>query len=255
MSLQCESGCVSRGKHVSGCEDSSCLGCLPRAAEVGVLCHWCWQQLSRSVLDIPVVARHLTFLAEPSLSSPLGKDSAGGGVAGSVSLYAEELDYVDQMAAMFGAWALYIDDFVKGANPQMWGQWTFVESADRGGSAAPSADDVPIRSTVEGLESVTRWMMQHLRWVAGQCWAPEMMREVSLWVNRAWGRWPHSERAHAVPMPCPVCDQWSLEYRPPVVSNSPAIVSCSFPDCGRQWVDDEWTALVRVTLEGQGVRV
>ena len=62
MTVFCASGCSIRGEHLPGCDGTAsgwdgevieCRGCLPRPAEFGRLCGWCWGRLQSAVCALP----------------------------------------------------------------------------------------------------------------------------------------------------------------------------------------------------------
>ncbi len=255
----CVSGCVIRGQHLVSCADEECKGCVPRPAEVGRLCQWCWQSLVGAVVDVPTVTAHLAYLARPALSSPSGKTDGGGGAPGPRILYPPELDAADELVGALGVW---VEEIVAEHPAHLLGPSQIGWRWSRPGvqvlhGEEVSPDPVPLGASQEAVEATQRWIMPHLRWVADQEWAGEMRAELSRMVATIRARWPWEERPHVVPMPCPSCGCFSLTYHPPSVEHAPQMVTCDSPECGRQWVDDTWTRLVSMALESsdRGKRV
>ena len=82
MTVFCASGCSIRGEHLADCDGTAvnrdgevieCRGCLPRPAEAGRLCGWCWGRLQSAVRTLPSLVEHLCEVAESAVSSPLGR--------------------------------------------------------------------------------------------------------------------------------------------------------------------------------------
>ena len=115
---QCASGCTIRGHHLAECdgwawgrdeygepEEVECAGCLPRQAEFGVLCSWCWGRLQASVRTLPSLVEHLFDMGAPSLRSPLGRAGGGRSTPGPGCLYSDALVAADELHAILGTWA------------------------------------------------------------------------------------------------------------------------------------------------------
>jgi hypothetical protein len=208
-----------------------------------------------AVVDIPGLTAHLRVLAEPGVSSPQGREGGGQAVAGSRSLYPAPLETADELVGMLGSW---VDEIVAENPDRLQGPpargWRFSRPAwrrdpDTGQLYRPDVERT--FASQRGVEDTVRWLLPRLHWVAGQSWAPDMRRELCAQVATALARWPMAEREHDVPMPCPDCGCWSLRYRPPAVARAAAFVWCSQPECGAQWVEDEWTRTVAVTVQDQ----
>ena len=247
----CESGCVTRGRHLDSCSGKDCRGCLPRFASYGVLCRWCWNQLNGIVTDIPGLVEHLAEDASLVLSSPMGK--AGGRrppLACSRMLYPPQLEAADEIVAVFGTWVDQVveehPDGLRGPSPIGWrfsdallrvidGEM-FVQSPQRLGANQAAVDEM------------SRWVRPFLPWIAEHDWAPEMIADLRPLITTAAARWPWEERVHEVPMPCPICSAWSLQYQPPVVPADPIVVTCSIPDCARRWVGEHWDTVVKAAI-------
>lgn len=251
MGLSCASGCLDRGLHVGACL-GDCSGCLPRSAEVGLLCRWCFQRLAGAVVDLPVVVAHLHEVAEPSLSSPLGNESAGGGVARSRVLYSPALDAADDLAGVLGTW---VDEIIAEHPGRLRGPsdlgWRFsrpTRQVDPVTGVAYLPTEHRLGATVDAVRSMGRWVLPHLSWISRQSWAPDMLRELASAVATAKARWPLEEREHRVPMPCPRCGHRSLAYWPPREPGDVAVVACDLESCAQVWVEDAWTRVVEIVL-------
>lgn len=220
----CESGCRIRDEHLTDCP-GECRGCLPRPAVEGVLCGWCWQKLQASVVEVPAMVVHLREIARldriasarPLSSDPVHSgDPAHGSVLPAAWLGADELE------SDLTSWALLVLD----AHP----------AGLRGPNQAPWYGDV------------ARWITPHLAWCSRQEWAPDMRRELGRTLATLRARWPMPEdveRTRHIPnVPCPRCEQVSLEYSPPSWERMPFKVSCQNEDCARVFSEDEWMRFV-----------
>lgn len=249
----CSAGCVVRGAHADGCRDRECRGCLPRPAESGVLCRFCFQRLVGAVVDVPGVHAHLASMAAEGVSSGAAGEHAGGrSVPGSRVLYPPALMAAEELAALLGSWA---DEVVRlhpdGVTPPSdWGwRWSSpVRAVDRetGEAFMPSA--ARVSASQSAVEALVRWLLPYMAWVSRQSWAVEMSAEVNREVSTAKARWPIEERVHHVPMPCPYCGRRALVYSPPSQYQCSAMVTCENQDCGRIWLDDSWTKTVALVL-------
>jgi hypothetical protein len=97
----CLKGCTIRRQHTPNPPDNhgpdTCNGCLPRPAEYGNLCAWCWQRLHADIIDTPSLVRHLHAEAEPHAGAkPAGdgrtyRDPSEGSVVSGAVTAADEL--------------------------------------------------------------------------------------------------------------------------------------------------------------------
>lgn len=248
--LYCERGCWARGYHRRECSRLDCRGCAPRLAAEGRLCARCAGRLVAALNDVVPLARHLRFLAEPSIQSPAGHSGGGGGVPGSKSLYAAQLDFVDQMSACVGTWALYVNErmqrgrLISDMRLGLVG-WHFTDLF---------SNNEVLRLDAIALEEAMGFLIGARDFIMEQQWVADFF-EIVDWVDRGWRLWPWEEHTRLLPLPCPACDSMSLAYRPPSFARMPAIVTCTLDECGKYWADREWTELVHQTLIGQGVKV
>jgi hypothetical protein len=106
----------------------------------------------------------------------------------------------------------------------------------RGPNARPWYGDIP------------RWIAPQLAWCSRQEWAPAMRAELGATLATLRARWPtpeDAERTRTIPgVPCPRCEQVSLEYSPPKWERMPFKVSCQNEDCARVFSEDEWERFV-----------
>lgn len=248
----CVSDCSVRGQHVPECLGDECWGCLPRSAEQGALCRFCFQQLVAAVVDVPGLHAHLVALAAPSVSSPMSSDGGGGGVAGSRVLYPQTLMAADELASLLGSWA---DEIVRlhpgGVVPPSdlgwrWSAPVRAVDPETGDAFIPSASR--LGADQSAVEALVRWILPHMAWVSRQSWVADMRAELCREVSTVKARWPQEERSHRVPMPCPECAQKTLVYTPPSDYQVSAMVVCESLGCGKMWLDDAWTRVVSLVL-------
>lgn len=250
MFSACASGCVVRAAHLESCSDSECWGCVPRMAETGVLCDYCFQRLVSAVVDVPVLHRHML---------EMGRLGTRGGQVGEVSVRSFQgsrvlvhpalLDAAD-LASLLGEWA---DQIVEnhqdiGHRPSLIGWQTSEPIFEKKDSEIASAV-YRISASQSAVESMVRWMLPHMAWLRRQLWSAEMLDSLAYAVSTARSKWPVEERSHYVPMPCPFCRQRALVYTPPAEFQASAIVACDNPECGHMWLDGEWTKTVELALE------
>lgn len=239
----CLSGCTVRGQHrPDPAEDHAdeCRGCLPRPAEEGQLCAWCWQRMSSDVATSPALVRHLREMAEPHAGTRPASDGRGYTDPAEGSILSGAVDTADGVHACLASWAhLILEEHPHGdqmAGPDERGAWL-----TRYGATAGVRDP-------EATARLVRWLLPLLPWCSGQEWAGEMRKEVAETVRTALARWPMEDyRTRAIPATlCPRCDRASLTYTPPSVERAPFVVACTNPECGRVFSEDEWTRLVKL---------
>lgn len=228
----CASGCRLRDRHASECVDEACRGCLPRYAEHGVLCAWCWQKLADALADVPVLVTHLrataNALAEAS-GRPLDALTVRAGDPATRTVLHGAWLAADDLESLVASWALLVLE----EHP----------ARLRGPNAAPWHGDV------------VAWMAPHLAWISRHDWAPVMRRELSTTIATARARWPlpeDVERHRPIPdVRCPRCDRAGLWYYPPSFARQPFAVACQNSDCGRVFTEDEWTRLVHLLARAE----
>ena len=183
----CLSGCVLTSQHRTDCEGRGCRGCLPRPAEEGHLCAWCWQRLLATLAEIPSLVVHLREISKPYAESGPMEINATPGDPALGSVLARAWLEADELKSQVVSWGhAVLDD---------------CPAASRGPNASPWFGDV------------LGWMQPHLRWCATQPWIDVMLSELSNDVSRLKATWPTPdmvEHTRHVPVPCPRCDQLSL---------------------------------------------
>lgn len=236
----CISGCTIRSQHETACEDrDTCKGCLPRSAEFGLLCPWCWQTLNGALVDAPGLIRHLREMADAGTKS--AKPDAmirGGADPAHGSVLSDAVNAADEVHASLASWVLLIlEEHPNGAE---------MKGPDERGAWLTQYGTVAGVKDPEATARLVRWLLPQLAWCAGQGWAGEMRREVGSMVRTTLARWPMEDvRERAIPATlCPRCDRASLTYTPPSVERAPFVVACRNPECGRVFSEDEWTRLV-----------
>lgn len=214
----CLYGCTLHDHHKAECP-GDCRGCLPRPADIGLLCAGCYGKLTDAVTDSPELLHRLHALGNPNagaraLSDDIvnRKDPAEGSI-----LPAQWLDE-DELNRLLTSWvSLVIDEHpVRGMRGPAGKPWN--------GNAAA-------------------WLLPHLPWCAGQVWVVDMRDELVSFVGSLRKRWPgldDVEPPRHVDIPCPRCDLLTLVYTPPKWSGQPFRVECTNQDCARVFSEPEW---------------
>lgn len=225
----CATGCRITGEHRDICP-GDCRGCLPRPAEHGTLCAWCYGRLTRDVADVPALISHLAQVSLGALSaSGTAYDAetfGAGDAAERTVLHSATLD-ADELWSLLTGWAQVVIE--EHPNQPM-----------RGPAASPWHGDV------------VAWIAPHLEWVAGQEWAHEMRREMSEAIGRIRHRYPTVDDVEPVKqldMPCPRCNLVSLIYTPPRYAGQAFRVECTDPDCARVFSEAEWDRFKGLALD------
>jgi hypothetical protein len=215
---ECPTGCKRRGEHVEACRSDECRGCMPRAAEFGLLCGWCWQRLATDLAGIPSLVEHLREMGKPyAQTEPPGDGRSYRDPAFLDAMPAPWLA-ADELESLVASWALVVLE-------------EHPVQPMRGPKAGPWHGDV------------VAWLTPHLPWCAEQEWAAEMRRELARDTSTLRARWPMPEDVEprkSVDVPCPRCDSRSLTYTPPRGGKHPFVVECGNPDCARVFSEDEW---------------
>lgn len=239
----CVSGCCLRGEHLAECDGTTvdrgggvveCRGCLPRPAEVGVLCQWCWGRLQSVVRTMPALVDHLWEVAVPSVSSPSGYTGSGGSAPGPRALYPASLSVADDLVGMLAAWCDYVAEVRGLVVPRPAGLW--LTDRDGGQDAVVAG----VRSS-SAARALVRWLDPHLSWCAAQSWAGDLVGDLVPAVSGAQAAWPVEEPERRVTtVRCPSCGRRSLVLRPPRVVGGQVQVCCSEVSCGVVMGEEDW---------------
>lgn len=279
----CVCGCTVRGQHIARCPercqhiapprprlpracpkgcDHTCRGCVPRAAEFGLLCAWDWQRLNGDIVDTPALVRYLWALAHSGETATAELKIRGGDPAEQGILHAA-LDALDGLHACLASWAHVIleehPDGDRMAGPDDRGvRWTgttkwidpdvFPRLED--GSEPLVYVHRPEPASVrdpEATSRLVRWLLPMLVWCAAQEWVGEMRREVADVVRTTAARFPVVERTRAIPgVTCPVCERVSLVYDPATPERHSVQVNCTTRGCGVVFTQDEFKRLTGI---------
>lgn len=269
----CLSGCTIRGQHRSECEtrgadEDACRGCLPRPAEFGNLCPWCWQRLNADVVDSPALVRYLWALGhsdEQTVADVMTDPSSPSERA----ILHGAIDALDGLHACLASWAhLILEEHPHGS--QMHGPDTHgvrftltTKRLDR--EKFPHLDDEPVvwirRSEVAGIRDpeatsrLVRWLLPLLAWCSEQEWAAEMRREIGSVVRTTAARYPVAERTRSIPgVTCPVCERTSLELDPPTPERPSTQVNCTTRGCGVVYSEQDFKRLTAIVEQEQQER-
>lgn len=258
---ECASGCTIRGHHLSGCEgrargreefrepeEVGCTGCLPRRAEFGVLCSWCWGRLQSSIHTLPPLVEHLFDMGVPSLRSPLGRSGGGRSAPRSGCLYSDALVAADELHAILGTWAqeVAVEHPTAGSLPVglcRWSEGRPVSGPKDWTDTTEGITDPAILGPREPEDTrrLVAWLDPHLEWIASRPWATDMIADLVSAASRALARWPIQEPERRITnVRCPSCGAWSLVMIPPSVPGAERLVRCTLPACGSVLTEEDW---------------
>lgn len=257
----CISGCTVRGDHRTTCETRDakvdpCKGCLPRDAEFGRLCGWCWQRLNADVVDTPALVRYLWALAHSGETATVELKIHGGDLSEQGVIHGA-VDAFDGLHACLASWAHLIleehPDGARMAGPDERGVRSTGWSPAKVLAIDELAEPYYVGPTVAGVREpeatsrLVRWLLPMLPWCAQQVWAAEMRREVADVVRTTAARFPVTERTRAIPgVTCPVCERVSLVFDPPTVERHSAQVDCTTRGCGVVFTQEEFKRLTGI---------
>ena len=238
--IACTSGCTIRGEHLADCDGTAvrrdgetveCRGCLPRPAEVGVLCSWCWGRLQSTTRTLPALVEHLELVASPSIQSPSGHTSEGGGCSrpSEGMLYPAATVEVDDLHSMLATWCAEVADERSLPHHMALTRWAPGDGWEALGPSGPGA-----------TRRLVSWLDPHLEWVASQPWAGDFLAELLAASRRAESRFPVEERARRSDVRCPACGCRSLIVSPPPAPGADVVVTCELPACGLVLAEADW---------------
>lgn len=256
-------GCTPSRNHYADCKGAGpCRGCLPRPAEYGLLCAWCWQQLHADLIDAPQLVDHLRDMAQPNAAARPFTDNTSRTDPAERDMLSAAIDAADELHAQIASWALVIleEHPEQLAGPPREGWWTsdthWPVDEETGEPYESPSRVVGIRATNgDATQRLVTWLIPHLPWAARQAWIDDMRGELKDLIATTRARWPQTERPrrHVKDVPCSRCDKLTLTYSPPRAYKHPFVVTCTDPDCGRIFTEDEWDAhLARHMLRKAG---
>ena len=250
----CLTGCTIRGQHTPTCETRNhptnpCRGCVPRQAEYGNLCPWCWQRLHADIIDTAPLVRYLR--ADPGTETPQPGTGRSATDPAYRSILSPAIDAADGLHSALAAYAqIILEDHPHGrvmVGPDQRGvvitQTTIHR--DEYGVYVQKATVAGIRDA-EATARLVKWLLPFLPWCSEQDWAGVMRTEISDLVATTKARWPIADtRTRRIgDILCPRCDRASLTYTPTSHYRGPFVVACTNPDCGRSFSEDEWERLI-----------
>lgn len=252
----CLTDCTIRGQHQTTCEDRDletdpCRGCLPRQAEFGNLCPWCWQRLHSDVIDAATLVRHLRYIAAPNAGSAPPGDGRSQGDPAEASILPGAIDAADGVHAALASYAhLILEEHPHGRvmrGPDMRGAWITQTTihTDAYGTYVQKATVAGIRDA-EATERLVKWMLPFLPWCADQQWAGVMRTELADIIATTKARYPTAETrlVKVTDTLCPRCDHASLTYMPPQKFRDELVIACTNPECGRIFHEVEYARLI-----------
>lgn len=265
----CAAGCTVRGVHRPACDGhcdhakhTTCCGCEPRVAEHGNLCSWCWQRLCSDVAATPALVAHLREVGEPHAGrKPLSDDIRSPSDPAEADILSAAIDAADELHANLASWALLVLEEYGGGGvltgPDETGWWqsrTHTKADPETGELYVShRRPVGLRTPdPTATHRLVAWLTPYLEWCAEQEWAAEMRTEVGSMVATTTARWPTTDyRTRPVTgVSCARCDQRTLTYTPTTFYRAQFKVTCTNPECGRIYTEDEWdAAIAKLTIE------
>lgn len=252
----CLTGCTIRNEHLTTCETRNtktnpCRGCLPRQAEYGNLCPWCWQRLHADTIDAANLVKHLRFIAEPDAAAKPPSDGRSHGDPAEADLIPDAINAADEIHSTLAAYAqLVIEEHPHGhvmRGPDLRGVWITQATihTDEYGTYIQKATAAGIRDT-EATTRLVKWLLPLLPWCAEQDWAGVMRSELASTISTTMARWPTAETrlVKVKDVLCPRCDRASLTYMPPAYFRQELVIACVNPECGRVFREDEYARLI-----------
>ena len=261
----CDYGCTIRGQHqadCAGCDHrghTECCGCLPRPAEYGRLCAWCWQRLCADIAEAPALIEHLHEVAEPNAGTKPPSDVKVYRDPAEGDLVSPAIDAADEIHALLASWALVVleerDGVEHGPDQTGWWQSKTHTKTD------PDTGDLYVshrravglrRNNADPTRRLIDWLHPHLPWLAQHELAGVIRQEIGALIGTTKARWPTTDyRTRHVPgVACARCKQHTLSYTPTTYYRAQFKVTCNNPDCGRIYTEDEWDATIaKLTIE------
>lgn len=161
-------GCRIQGRHLPGCDDETCKGCLPRLAEDGYCCTRCSSLAAQNLASVAEVALAVTDAAN-RLSA--GSGGGGPGKPGSqLPLNLGARSRLDRVTASLGGWARHVAE-ERGVRmpeeprppvPPMGPLCPTRYECTHGSCKAMRDPELPPPM----LAVVARWLVGHLSWLA-----------------------------------------------------------------------------------------
>jgi hypothetical protein len=249
-------GCKSPGVHLKDhhgkprCK-GACPGCLPRQAEFGGLCPWCWQRLHADIIDAAPLVKHLRYLAQPTAGTTPPGDGRTQSDPAHGSILSAAVDAADAVHALLAAYAqIILEEHPHGrvmAGPDERGVVITKSTihSDAYGTYVQKATVMGIRDA-EATARLVKWLLPFLPWCAEQEWAGVMRTELADIISTTMARWPVAETrmVKVKDTLCPRCDRATLTYMPPQVLRAELVIACSNPDCARIFREDEYARLI-----------
>jgi len=268
----CANGCTTRGQHDADCDGlcsfrgyhhrkhEACCGCAPRHAEYGNLCAWCWQRLCSDVAAAPALVQHLREVGEPHAGrKPMSDDVRSPNDPAEADMLSAAIDAADEIHAGLASWAMLVLEEREGVEDgpdqtDWWQSRTHTKTDPETGELYVShRRPVGIRKPDDAAtRRLVAWLTPHLPWCAERVWAAEMRSEIASMIATTTARWPTTDyRTRPVTgVACARCHQRSLTYTPTTYYRAQFKVTCTNPECGRIYTEDEWDATIaKLTIE------
>lgn len=159
------------------------------------------------------------------------------------------VDAADAELACLASWARMVSEERGESGPDLSEAW-WLHSQDRVGGIKAGNTSV--------VDSVTRYLVRRVEWIAEQSWVEEFLDEVARPRQTHLARWPHEIRRRTLKgYCCRMCDRDTMTVYPPsngpiynkageFVHAWPVLVQCSDLRCGWKVPEQEWPMLERV---------
>lgn len=220
------------GRHLDGCDDPDCPGCLPALAlDRTKACGWHTGRVRRALGDAPDLVAHLHELIEPG--SGAGEERVTRGeLAPPAPLSVDALSAADDLIRVLASWTARLAS----AN-RLHGPVEPPRSLERRPRQA---------RTCVGL---CQWLLAHQDAALSAPWTAAYVRDVTTEVASVRARYPLEERPVWLPVPCPACGSNSLARWAPRWVGAPVTIACELDDCRTTVDEDRYPWLVRLAAD------
>lgn len=250
----CASAHDVRGRHIDGCPIENCRGCLPATAAQGLqVCERCHTRLRHVLAIAPSLVMHLREHIQPGASVTDEQPGAPGKKAPPAPLNVEALSGADDLHAELASWALVVMEERRVNGPD----WTGSDIRPASKRRTPAGivyEDARVVGVMDWQATLTlsRWLMPHTEWMAGQDWAGDISTEIPDKVYTLLARFPMEQRPVYLPVPCPACGCQTLRRHAPRDAGLPVTVACDLYECGHIIEEDgfDWAAKVLAREQG-----
>lgn len=249
--LYCAAGCLIPGAHLPDCPDTTCTGCRPALADVGVICLPCRTRIAHALTLAPDLITHVRAHIPPGgrrehRDTP--RRRAGTAAATPTPLSLPAVDAADHLYAQLVSWTVTACDDLHLTGPTPTRAW-------RTSRGAGQVAGLPAGSTGTEAAPYARWLLAHLDRIAARPWVVELLPGLDpdpdhpplvTLITQTERSWPLEERPHWLPTRCPDCELRTVRWRPPSDPGLPVTISCT--TCGHVIPEDLWDPDTRQTI-------